>query len=82
MQNVFLNKMEEDFNITDHIIKLPEDGKTIEERTKNWSKSTYELKRVNYDITSIHDTSHLKKSNTPWYRRFENNRNHKRNNKR
>lgn len=73
--------MEEDFNITDHIIKLPEDGKPTEERTQNWSTPTYELKRGHYDIADIHDTSYKKDINTPWYRRFENNKNHKRNNK-
>ena len=74
MQNVFLikNKMEEDFNITDHIIELPDGGSK-----ESWTTNTYELKKGYYDITDIHDPSYIKKSNTPWYRRFENNRKNK-----
>lgn len=67
---------DKDFKITDHLVKLPEDGKTTEERAaeNGWTLpegNVYTIKKCHCDIIDPFVPS-KRELETPWYRRFEN----------
>ena len=65
--------------LTDHIINLPDDDKTTEERAKEngWispEPTVYVLKNYYTEFPTNEHIISKKELETPWYRRFENKR--------